>query len=130
MIKVQPKVAKKKYITAKDLDYQMIVSKAQGRLTKEAERMIILLAKNVIKKFYYANPDDRLDCLQTAYLDIFANWYSYDESKGQAFSWITEVVKRGMAKGWNKQHRKKGDENVIVISLTGYAQDGEQFERF
>jgi hypothetical protein len=130
MIKVQPKVVKKKYITAKDLDYQMIVSKAQGRLTREAERMIILLGKNVVKKFYYADPDDKLDCLQSAYLDIFANWYSFDENKGQAFSWITEVVKRGLAKGWNQQHKPKGDENAVIISLTGYTSDGEQYERF
>ena len=130
MIKVQPKVVKKKYITAKDLDYQMIVSKAQGRLTKEAERMIILLAKNVIKKFSYKDPDDRLDCLQSAYLDIFANWHSFDESRGQAFSWITEVVKRGLAKGWNSRYKLKGDPNAKVISLTGYTSDGEQFERF
>jgi len=123
------KEKKKKYITAKDLDYQMIVSKAQGRLTKEAERMIILLGKNVIKKFYYVNPDDRLDCLQTAYVDIFANWYSYDENKGQAFSWITEVVKRGMAKGWNRVHKTKGAD-VEIISLTAYDNDGNTYDRF
>jgi len=120
----------KKYITAKDLDYQMIVSKAQGRLTKEAERMIILLGKNVVKKFYYANPDDKLDCLQTAYVDIFANWHSFDENKGQAFSWVTEVVKRGLAKGWNQQHKLRGDENAQLISLTAYSSDGEQYDRF
>jgi hypothetical protein len=130
MIKAQPKVVKKKYITAKDLDYQMIVSKAQGRLTKEAEKMIILLAKNVIKKFSYRDPDDRLDCLQSAYLDIFANWHSFDENKGQAFSWITEVVKRGLAKGWNSRYKLKGDPDAKVISLTGYTSDGEQYERF
>ena len=131
MTKVQPK-AKKKYITAKDLDYQMIVSKAQGRLTKEAERMLILLAKNVIKKFYYANSDDKLDCLQTAYLDIFSNWYSFDENKGQAFSWVTEVVKRGLAKGWNQQHKLRGDDtgSVKVLSLDGYNEDGERYDRF
>lgn len=123
---------KKKYITAKDLDYHMIISKAQGRLTRDAERMIILLAKNVVKKFYYANPDDKLDCLQSAYVDIFANWHSYDENKGQAFSWITEVVKRGLAKGWNRQHRLKGDKNneVRVISLTAYDSDGSTYDRF
>ena len=120
---------KKKYITAKDFDYQMIVSKAQGRLTRQAENMIILLAKNVIKKFYYANPDDKLDCLQSAYVDIFANWHSFDENKGQAFSWVTEVVKRGLAKGWNKQHKTKGCD-VEIISLTVYDNDGNTYDRF
>lgn len=120
---------KKNYLSAKDLDYQLIVSKAQGKLTSEAQKMIILLAKNVIKKFYYVNPDDRLDCLQTAYLDIFQNWYSFEETKGSSFSWVTEVVKRGMAKGWNRIHKTKGAD-VEIISLTAFDSEGNSFDRF
>jgi hypothetical protein len=122
-------IKKKKYLSGKDLNYQMIVSKEQGKLTKEAQAMIILLTKNVIRKFYYANPDDKLDCLQTAYLDIFANWMSFDPNKGEAFSWITEVVKRGMAKGWNKVHKTKGAD-VDIISLSAYDSDGNTYDRF
>jgi DNA-directed RNA polymerase specialized sigma24 family protein len=122
-------IKKKKYLSGKDLNYQMIVSKEQGRLTKEAQAMIILLAKNVIKKFYYVNPDDKLDCLQSAYLDIFANWSSFNPEKGEAFSWITEVVKRGMAKGWNKVHKTKGCD-VDIISLSAYDSDGNSYDRF
>lgn len=130
MIKVQPKV-KKKYLSNKDLYCELIVSKAKGKLTRQAETMLILLAKNVIKKMYYQNPDDRLDCLQTAYLSVFQNWYSFDELKGDnAFSYFTEVIKRGLAQGWNKMYKLKGDENAVVISLTGYTSSGEQFERF
>ena len=130
MIKVQPK-AKKKYLSNKDLYCELIVSKAKGKLTRQAETMLILLAKNVIKKMYYQNPDDRLDCLQTAYLSVFQNWYSFDELKGDnAFSYFTEVIKRGLAQGWNKMYKLKGDENAVVISLTGYTSDGEQYERF
>ena len=123
--------AKKKYLSNKDLYCELIVSKAKGKLTKEAERMLILLAKNVIKKMYYNDHNDRLDCLQTAYLDVFSNWYSFDEMKGDnAFSYFTEIIKRGMAKGWNARYRLKGDHNAVVISLTGYTSDGQQFERF
>jgi DNA-directed RNA polymerase specialized sigma24 family protein len=131
MIKVQPKVVKKKYLSNKDLYCELIVSKAKGKLTRQAETMLILLAKNVIRKMYYKDSDDKLDCLQTAYLDVFANWYSYDEAKGDnPFAFFTEVIKRALAKGWNKQHKKKGDPDAVVISLTGYTQDGEQYERF
>jgi len=125
--------AKKKYLSNKDLYCELIVSKAKGKLTREAERMLILLAKNVIKKMYYSDPDDKLDCLQTAYLDVFANWYSFDEMKGDnAFAYFTEIIKRGLAKGWNYQYKQKGNDGVRidVISLTGYTSDGEQFERF
>lgn len=123
--------AHKNYLSNKDLYCELIVSKATGRLTRQAEKMLILLAKNVIKKMYYNDPDDKLDCLQTAYLDIFSNWYQFDEGKGDnAFSYFTEIIKRGLAKGWNSRYKLKGDENAKVISLTGYTSDGEQFERF
>jgi hypothetical protein len=131
MIKAQPKVAKKKYLSNKDLYCELIVSKAKGKLTREAERMLILLAKNVIKKMYYRDSDDKLDCLQTAYLNVFQNWYNFDENKSDnSFSYFTEIIKRGLAQGWNQQHKPKGDENAVIISLTGYTSDGEQYERF
>lgn len=130
MIKVQPKV-KKKYLSNKDLYCELIVSKAKGKLTRQAETMLILLAKNVIKKMSYKDPDDRLDCLQSAYLDVFANWYSFDENKGDnAFAYFTEIIKRGLAKGWNSRYKLKGDADAVVISLTGYTSSGEQYERF
>jgi hypothetical protein len=131
MIKVQPKVAKKKYLSNKDLYCELIVSKAKGKLTRQAETMLILLAKNVIKKMYYKDSDDKLDCLQTAYLSVFQNWYQFDELKGDnAFSYFTEIIKRGLAQGWNKMYKLKGDPDAVVISLTGYTSDGEQYERF
>lgn len=133
MTKVLPKARPKAYLSNKDLYCELIVSKAQGKLTRAAEKMLILLAKNVIKKMFYADPDDRLDCLQTAYLDLFANWHNFDENKSDnPFSYLTEIIKRALAKGWNQQKRKKGDDNneIQVISLTGYTSDGEQYERF
>jgi len=123
--------AHKNYLSNKDLYCELIVSKAKGKLTRQAEKMLILLAKNVIKKMYYSDYDDRLDCLQTAYLDVFANWYQFDENKGDnAFAYFTEIIKRGLAKGWNSRYKLKGDADAVVISLTGYTSDGEQYERF
>lgn len=122
---------KKYYLSGKELYCELIVSKAKGKLTKEAERMLILLTNNVIKKMSYKDVDDRLDCLQTAYLQVFSNWYSFDENVSQnAFAYFTEIIKRGMAQGWNKVHKKKGDDSVVVISLTAYDDDGHTYDRF
>lgn len=124
---------RKLYLSNKELYCEIIVSKEMGKLTKDAERMLILLCKNVIRKMYYVNPDDKLDCLQTAYLHVFQNWYNFDEMKGNnAFAYFTEVIKRGLAQGWRKIHRKKGDDkNVIqVISLQGLGEDGQMYDRF
>lgn len=123
----------KKYLSNKELYKEIVISKAMGKLTKDAEKMLILLAKNVIRKMRYAENDDKLDCLQSAYLDVFQNWYSFDEVKGDnPFAYYTEIIKRGMAKGWNRIYKKKGDEDneIKVISLTAYDSDGNSYDRF
>lgn len=116
----------KEYLSSKDLYCEIIVSKAKGKLTRQAEKMLILLGKNIIKKFYYQNPDDKMDCLQNGYIQMFSNWHSFDELKSEnAFAYFTEIFKRGVAAGYNKIYRKKGDDNneVIMVSLDG-ANDG------
>lgn len=103
------------YITNTELYYEIVVSKALGRLTPKAEKMLYLLGKNIIKKFYYANPDDRQDSLQLAYLDVFSNWYNFDEGKGtNVFSYYSEILKRGCAKSWNQLKKQKGTNGVYV----------------
>jgi hypothetical protein len=109
------------------------MSKAMGKLTRPAERMLVLLGRNVIKKFYYNNPDDRHDCLQNGYIQMFSNWYSFDEMKGNnAFSYYTEIFKRGAASQWNKMYKLKGDDDgsVRFVSLDGTDDDGNRFDRF
>jgi hypothetical protein len=120
----------KAYLSNKDLYIEIIISKAQGRLTHRAASMLMLLGKNLQKKMYYRDSDDKKDCLQEAMLSVFRLWYNFDENKGvNAFAYYSEVIKRGLALGWNKQHKTKGDK-VEIISLTGYSNDGGTFERF
>jgi hypothetical protein len=79
---------------------------------------------------YYKDIDDKYDCLQEAMYSVFKFWYNFDENKSEnAFSYYSEIVKRGLAQGWNKVHKTKGCD-VEIISLTGYTNDGETFERF
>jgi hypothetical protein len=72
------------------------VSKAQGKLTRNAEKMLELLAKKTIKKMRYWSNDDRMDCYQSGLLDMFDNWYNFNEEKsdGNAFAYFTEIFKR------------------------------------
>lgn len=120
----------KHYLSNKDLYMEIIISKAQGKLTPKAEKMIILLGKNAIKKMYYRNSDDRNDCLQEAMFDAFKGWYNFDEIKGDnAFAYFTEIIKRGLAKSWNRIYKTKGD-NVELISFQAMNADGELFDRF
>jgi hypothetical protein len=110
------------YLSNKELYCEIIVSKAQGRLTRNAEKMLELLAKKTIKKMRYWSNDDKLDCYQSGLLDMFQNWYNFNEEKSvNAFAYFTEIFKRGLAKGFNELYKKKGDgENTIkLISIEG-----------
>ena len=115
------------YLNNKELYFEILVSKSQGKLTKKAEKMLELLGKETIKKMRYWSNDDKLDCYQSGLLDMYQNWYNFNEEKSvNAFAYFTEVFKRGIAKGFNELHKKKGDsENAIrLISLEG-SNDGQ-----
>ena len=108
------------YLNNKELYVELIVSKSQGRLTKKAEKMLELLAKETIKKMRYWSNDDKMDCYQSGLLDMFQNWYNFNEDKSiNAFAYFTEVFKRGLAKGWNDLYKKKGDNEhkIKLISI-------------
>lgn len=91
---------KKKYLSATSLTYEIIISKGKGKLTKDAENMIILLAERISRKLPYYNEDDRNDCKGEALYMMLKNWKGFDEYKfDNAFSYMTEICKRGFSKG-------------------------------
>ena len=111
----------KNYLSNRELYGEIIVSKAMGKLTPPAQKMIILLGKNLIKRFSYKDEDDRFDCLQNGYTQIFSNWYNFDEEKGDnCFAYFTEIFKRGIAAGWNKVNKNRKE----TISMNGFFEDG------
>ena len=82
--------------------------------------MIELLAKKTIKKVRYTHNDDRMDCLQSAYLDMYSNWHNFNEEKSDnAFAYFTEIFKRGIAKSLNQLTLKKGDtkRTIRIVSI-------------
>ncbi len=107
------------YLKNKDLLEEIMISKKQDKLTKEAEKMFVLLANRTIKKLRYSNPMDKEDCVQTGLLILFTNWRSFDIEKGvNPFSFYTEVLKRGFAKQFNELHKLRGDPNNTVKTIS------------
>ena len=115
------------YLHNKDLYIEIIISKAQGKLTNKSKLMIEILAKRTIKKMRYYNNDDRLDCYQTGLLDMFSSWYNFNEEKSDnAFAYFTEIFKRGLARGYNELYKKKGDaEHLIRLISIESSNDGQ-----
>jgi hypothetical protein len=115
------------YLNNKELFIELIISKAQGKLTRPAQKMLELLAKQAIRKMRYWSNDDKMDCYQSGLLDMFQNWYNFNEDKSiNAFAYFTEVFKRGLAKGWNDLYKKKGDnEHQIKLISIESSNDGQ-----
>jgi hypothetical protein len=97
------------YLNNRELYIELVVSKAQGRLTRPAQKMLELLAKKTIKKMRYWSNDDKMDCYQSGLLYV------------NAFAYFTEIFKRGIAKGYNDLYKKKGDNEhqIRLISIEG-----------
>ena len=124
------KVAKKNnYLNNKDLYDEIVKSKEQGKLTRDAEKMLVLLAERAIRKLSYVNEDDRQDCLQFALLDLLKYWENFNPKYKNAFAYFTEIAKRGYAKGWNKIHPTKYKNTMSIdrISSRNSDQDGGMF---
>ena len=104
----------KNYLNNKDLYNEIVKSKEQGKLTRDAEKMLILLAERAIRKMKYVNDDDRQDCLQFALLDLLKYWKNFNPKYTNAFAYFTEIAKRGYAKGWNKIHPTKYKDTMSI----------------
>ena len=114
----------KNYLNNKDLYAQIVLSKEQGKLTREAEKMLILLAERTIRRMTYLDSADRDDCLQFALLDLLKYWKNFNPKYTNAFAYFTEIAKRGYAKGWNKIHPTKY-KNTMSIDRAG-SKPGEE----
>lgn len=102
-------------ISNKELLAEIIKSKAQDKLTPRALELLIALAKKASTKLPYTDPDDRKDCIASAYEDIWKYWRGFNPDKGtNAFAYYTSLVKKGFAKGWNNIHPKKAASNLRI----------------
>lgn len=110
------------YLNDKDLYFEIVVSKGKGYLTKKAEKMLLAIAYNTIRKKQstYRNKEDYEDCLQQGILKLLENWKGFNEKKySSTLPYFTEIFKRGIASGFGEIRNKKSyyDDDVIIISL-------------
>lgn len=96
-------------VNAKKFTYQILISKGKGKLTKEAETMLIDLAYNAIRKKTYYCSEDKDDCVQLSLYNMLNNWQSFNPDKtDNAFAYFTEIHKRSTAEMLNTLYLKKG----------------------
>lgn len=106
-------------VNAVKFTYEIILSKGIGKLTKNAENMMVILANNAITKdIYHGYPeDDKNDMLQTGIFNMLNNFQNFNPDKtNNSFAYFTEVFKRGTNEEYNRLYNKKG----IKKNETGY----------
>ena len=116
---------KKNYLNNKDLYNQIVQSLEDDKLTKDAEKMLILISERAIRKLVYLNEDDNNDCQQFAVLDLLKYWRNFNPKYTNAFAYFTEIAKRGYAKGWNKIHPTKYKGTMSMDRINTKNGDGE-----
>lgn len=116
--------ANKNYLNNRDFYDAIVASKEQDALTKDAEKMLILLAEKAINKLRFVNDDDRYDCLSFAILDLLKYWRNFNPKYTNAFAYFTEIAKRGYAKGWNKLHPLKYKGTISLDRTRNDSDDG------
>lgn len=108
---------KKKAIDKKDFYKEIVISKAQDKLTPEAERYLIRIGDVAYKK-NVGTEADKKDIKQFAFMKLFENWRSFDETRfTDPFSYYTEIYKRAMAWHWNFIHHKSTYTNGKCVKL-------------
>lgn len=97
-----------KYIDDVNFHYELIISNGKGKLTPLAEKYIIMMANEMIKKFNYNEYQDYKDCLNSAILHMLSNWKKFDEVKYDSpFRYFSELCKRALAKQYTQLHNKE-----------------------
>jgi len=117
-----------KYLDDNRLYYEIVLSKGKGKLTKNAEKMLILIGNNTIRKKEknYRNDDDRNDCLHQGFLMMFQNWRNFNEKRYKnALPYFTEVFKRAIAGGLKEIYNIKNNNNRIITISLDYSNDGQ-----
>jgi len=110
------------HVKNKDLREQLILSKQQDKLTKEALDMIILMANKFAANFTYIYPEDREDCIAFAIMDCYMYWRGYKPEKSEnAFAYMTQICKNGFAKSWRRLRACPKSKQVSLSSSNIYS---------
>lgn len=101
------KKQKKEYVNNEMLLREIRRSKEKGELTPEALNLIIKIVDRLTNnKMIYLDQMDKDDCYSEAIYQVLKNWDKFDETKSDnAFSFFTQVIKNGLAIGWNSIHK-------------------------
>ena len=107
------KVSKKhlkvdQYIDSDYLTYQIIIAKGKNKITKELADIFIIMVNKMLKKFTYSTEELKQEVKQHAILTCCLQYKKFNEEKyDNAFPYLSEIIKRGLAQGYNLYNSSK-----------------------
>lgn len=109
------------YVDKKELERQIVLSKADGKLNDKAVSMLWMMTKEISRTLRYKNEDDKNDCMQEAAFDILKYWQRFDPDRenSNCFAYFTELIKNGHAKGFKKLRPASSSNMVSIDEETG-----------
>jgi len=101
------------YVPPKVFLEELTISLAQDKLTDKLVTIFLTMVKKIVGPplLYYENDMDQDDCRQAALEVVLTVWKEFnpDHPSANPFSWFTQIIKNGSAKGFGVlQMAKKG----------------------
>lgn len=107
------KVSKKHLKIDQDIDsdyltYHILIAKGKDKVTKELADIFIIMVNKMLKKFTYITEELKQDVAQHALLTCCRTYKNFNEERyDNAFPYISEIIKRGLAQGYNLYNSSK-----------------------
>lgn len=103
------------YVSNKELLSEIVKSKNQQALTPRALELLQLMTTRISCIMTYKWEEDQEDCIASAIEDVAKYWNRFNpERSNNAFSFYTQMIKNGLAKGWRKLHPIKASLKVSI----------------
>lgn len=112
---VKKKTPSNHYVSNAELREEIIKSKERNELTPKAVELLMRMANEASKRLKYRDEEDRKDCIAFALMDVVKYWRSFNpEKSSNPFSYFTQMIKNGFAKGWRKIHPIPSSDKVSL----------------
>jgi hypothetical protein len=117
------------YLSNKELHKELIYCQAIGKFTPTLYKMSKKIIDNLTVKYSYMDETVREDCKSFAMEKCYTNYHKFDKDRGEAFTFMTQVVKTAFMFEFNRQigykrTAKEGNRRLNVTPFSRLFTDG------
>lgn len=107
------------YITSEEIRNEIELSRQNGEATHRLMEIFYEISSGMSRKLRYKCEEDRQDMIQEAVMVMWKYWRNYDPEKNKnAFAYVSQMAKNGLAMGFRKQFPPKR-RGYVQISIDG-----------